>query len=328
MTALSGTASAQSSVTIFGLLDTGIGHYRSGSEKVWKLGNPGTAPSRLGFRGSEDLGNGLSTEFWLEGAIAVDTGGMGAGNKFWNRRSTVGLKSVTFGELRMGRDNMAVYLTDWTYDAFYDTGVGGIGGASGTPSVPGNTVPATTARIDNAVTYVLPAGLGGVFGQMQASFAEGDDTNKFRGGSLGYASGPWKVEGAYGETSTVPAKFKYGVLAGLYDFGVVRLMGRYSRKELGGSKFDNYSVGLQVPVGAGMIRASVVFNRGKDLEDGNDSTLYAIGYLYNLSKRTALFVQTAYVNNKGDAARALWGAPTGVAGESSSGYEFGIRHLF
>jgi predicted porin len=324
---IAGTASAQSSVTVFGLLDTSIGHYKDSADNVTKLGQSGLSPSRLGFRGAEDLGGGMAAEFWLESSLQVDTGGINASGKFWHRRSTVSLMGG-FGELRLGRDRSTVYATDFGFEPFYDVGVAASGGVSRLPVRAGNTSPTTVSYLDNAISYVLPKSLGGVTGQFQVAPGEGIDAGKFAGGSLGYALGSLSMTAAYGETSTAPYKFKYSVLGASYDFGPVKLMGRYTQKKLGDVKYDNYGLGGTIPVGPGLIRGSVVFNRGGGLVDGDNSTLYGLGYVHNLSKRTALFATVAYVKNKGNGVGYVYGAPAGIPGESSSGYEFGIRHSF
>jgi predicted porin len=125
-----GTASAQSSVTLFGVLDAGVSYYTSTStfynntahfvaplpdvtRSQTVLSSSNTSPSRLGFRGTEDLGGGLTASFWLEAGLVNDTGaGSGPGGSFvFNRRSTVSLSGI-FGEARLGRDFTPTYWND------------------------------------------------------------------------------------------------------------------------------------------------------------------------------------------------------------------------
>ena len=97
-----GVASAQSSVTLFGIVDVGIRNVKNGSNPdLWTQSTDGLNSSRLGFRGVEDLGGGLSAGFWLEAGLAADAGNMGGSNgsaaptngssNIFNRRSTVSL---------------------------------------------------------------------------------------------------------------------------------------------------------------------------------------------------------------------------------------------
>src|ERR1700704_2312288 len=94
--AFAGAASAQSSVTLFGVVDVNAKSVKNDAVTTRQLGTDGLASSRLGFRGIEDLGGGLQAGFWIEGALSPDTGGTG---QTWARRSTVSLIGG-FGEVR------------------------------------------------------------------------------------------------------------------------------------------------------------------------------------------------------------------------------------
>ena len=106
--AVAGLASAQSSVTLFGVIDAGVTYQSatsrdattglSSKQSKWSLANSGYNSSRLGFRGTEDLGGGLAASFWLEAPITNDDGATGVST--FNRRSTVSL-SGGFGEVRL-----------------------------------------------------------------------------------------------------------------------------------------------------------------------------------------------------------------------------------
>ena len=108
LAAMAGTASAQSSLTVFGVLDAGISYYQTTSkfqgmgvpqtvarpdlkQSQWALSNSGNFPSRIGFRGQEDLGGGLAAAFWLESTLWNDNGAAGRGPLLFDRRSTVSL---------------------------------------------------------------------------------------------------------------------------------------------------------------------------------------------------------------------------------------------
>lgn len=110
---LAGAACAQSSVTLFGIVDATIAHGSGSIAKRTQLSNGGYNSNRLGFRGVEDLGGGLSAHFWLEAALAVDDGQGGATNSnnqasgtgaatagrqglTFSRRSTVGIGVSSF----------------------------------------------------------------------------------------------------------------------------------------------------------------------------------------------------------------------------------------
>ena len=125
--AFAGAASAQSSVTLFGILDTAITHGSAsdGGNSWTGMTSSGYNSSRLGFRGTEDLGGGMSASFWLEGQLDTDDGtGRAAGNGLdFQRRSTVSLAG-NWGEVRLGRDYTPSF---WNYTVFDPFGTNGVG---------------------------------------------------------------------------------------------------------------------------------------------------------------------------------------------------------
>src|SRR5574337_2068539 len=130
-----GAASAQTStgnVTLWGVVDADISHYSLGGlSKTMASSSGGNAGSQLGFRGTEDLGGGMSANFWLETQLSNQTGGAGGasfsggtlGSAFFNRRSTVSLAGG-FGEVRLGRDYSPSFLNHFVFDPFRDSGPG------------------------------------------------------------------------------------------------------------------------------------------------------------------------------------------------------------
>ncbi len=425
--AVAGIASAQSSVTLFGVVDASVSHYSSKAELAnpfaaplfvvptgikqsqTVLGNSGYNSSRIGFRGTEDLGGGLAASFWLEASLANDDGSKSLSN--FNRRSTVSL-SGGFGEVRLGRDYTATFWNDTVFDPFGTNGVGssaifgsnlrlailrGPGGASG------GSGSDTYVRTSNSIGYFLPPNLGGFYGQLQYALPEtiknsGVDQSakgRYVGGRFGYANGPLDVAVAYGQSTAVDTP---SVVTGLiasdsqqrkidtlnlgasYDFGPVKLFGELSQAKdknklgtatvLAGvpyfvstSQTDKYNgalVGVTVPVGAGLIRASYsrvkfsngaapVFNAQNFFSTSNfDSTAnqLALGYVHNLSKRTALYAtiaklkitdgqnsavlggQSIFQSNGTNPTGGVGNSPAGYTQRSSLGYDFGVRHSF
>ena len=375
--ALAGIASAQSSVTLFGVLDAGVSYNDTKSNLAnggsikrsqWTQSTSGYNTSRLGFRGTEDLGGGLAASFWLEAGLGNDTGAAGGGGtQLFNRRSTVSL-SGAFGEVRIGRDYTPTFWNDTTFDPFGTNGVGSnvIFGAhlapTATPASPtspyadGNYV-----RASNTVGYFLPSNLGGFYGQVQYGLAEQVKTTgtnvstagRYVGGRFGYANGPLDVALAYGESTTNDLivsnnKVKTANLGASYDFGMVKAFTELSQFKLASgiattivdnSKVNGLLIGATAPIGAGLIRAS--FSTARVSLPGADprADKFALGYVHNLSKRTALYATYAHVNNKnfganvpGISANAGTGSSPLAYGagtpSSSNGYDFGIRHAF
>ena len=335
--AASGAAMAQSSVTMFGIVDVGVGHV-SATNSVSGVTQSGNSSSRLGFRGVEDLGGGLKAGFWLEGAISPDTGtGAGANNAgpgfAFSRRSTVSLAG-NFGEVRLGRELAAGYDKPTSYDPFGQVGLASLQGW-------------TTVRVSNGVSYRTPANLGGFFATAHYGFGEqaGNNTaGRYFGLAGGYENGPLSVTLAADQVKagvvnngyssvTLANDLKTWSLGASYDLGVVKPAFVYHSEKTGSVKNNIYMLALTAPVGPGNLIGSYA---RYDLKDSNnDSNALAIGYVYNLSKRTAVYGTYAHMNNKNAAARNLGGVSgsfnsnvTVGAGENVDGYQVGIRHAF
>lgn len=116
---LSHTALAQSQVVIYGLIDTGIEYVTNanaaGNSVIKMPSLTGSFPSRIGFKGTEDLGGGLQAMFVLEAGLAVDTGAMGQGNRLFGRQSYVGLKTAN-NSVMLGRQVNMTYLSTFKSD--------------------------------------------------------------------------------------------------------------------------------------------------------------------------------------------------------------------
>jgi predicted porin len=327
-----GAASAQSPVTVFGGVDINLRYQdNDGSARKRVMGTDGLNSSRLGFRGTEDLGDGLKAGFWLEGAMTPNDGNS-AGLGF-RRRSTVSLTNDAWGELRLGRDYTPTFWTRALYDPFGFNGVGLAGNVD-----PNGVAQPTYVRSSNSVAYFLPNRLGGVYGQFMIAPSEGVANAKYMGGRLGYAQGAFDVSIAASrqDLNGGTNRFNTWVVGGSYNFGVATLEGAYSqdRNDTGaGTTFKHLLVGAVVPIGVSEIHAS--YNK-MDAGSGNGATMAAIGCVYNLSKRTALYGTYSQLSNEGAFKQSVdfsyppavsGGTPVTVGGKSR-GLEVGIRHFF
>ena len=325
--AFAGVASAQSSVTLFGIVDLSANYSKNGSTTLKSMDSNQLNSNRLGFRGTEDLGGGLIAGFWLEGGMTNDTGN--AGGLTFTRRSTLSLTSAKLGEIRLGRDYTNTFLTAATYDAYGANGFGSVVNLYAS-SVAGLGSGATTAvRANNMIGYFLPDGLGGVYGSAQVAAGEGVTGNKYAGGRLGWAAGPIDVSASYSETDVAAAnKYKVANIGASYDFGVVKLIGLLDQRKFGALKYNIYSISASVPLGQGEFRAAYSSGNAKGTGiDADDAKLFGLEYIYNLSKRTALYTQYGRLENKGASAISLIGAGSAL-GTTSTGYGAGVRHSF
>jgi predicted porin len=337
-----GAAAAQSSVTFFGIVDLSITRVSGGGVgHVTGLASGQGLPGRLGFRGTEDLGGGLTAGFWLEGEIFADTGN--TGNPFFNRRSTVSLLG-SFGEVRLGRDFAPTYLSASGFDPFGNRGAGTV--------MSFNNFGGSTARNNNSVTYFLPATLGGVYGAVQYAFGEAlstvpnDKQGNYLGARLGYANGPWNVALAAGEykqfigASNVPpvaigSDLEISNIGGSYDFNFAKVLVFYGEEKLkngltGANKVGSLMIAATIPLGVGELRASV--SRYDTKESANDWRKFAIGYVHYLSKRTQLYGAAGLLENKSGSSHTI--VPNSMpsvgtlAGRNSNGIDIGVRHSF
>jgi len=339
---------AQSSVTIYGVLDASIENVK-GDKSVTRVSSDNLATSRLGFKGSEDLGGGFRANFALESAVKTDTGANGGGTaRFFDRAAWAGLQGG-FGELRLGRIDSPIgalagdtkVLGGQAYDDFKIA-----------PTRAGNSY----RRVDNAITYVLPTFVNGLSAQLQYSTAvgvtgtvgteaAGSDVGKAYGLNVKYAAGPFFSGLGYlsakDETSSVPgnAVNKKGnatlVYAG-FDFGPVKLTGYYdaeSRTVAGADRLSLVGFKVGVPFGqnfvvtASLAEARNVSATASASGDHDDATIAAVKAVYTLSKRTALYGIATNVHNESLAALNVSGA-TVTAGKSSHGIAFGVSHAF
>jgi predicted porin len=357
--AAAGAASAQSSVTLFGIVDATLAYGKtSGGNHVTKLTNSGYNSSRIGFRGTEDLGGGMSASFWLEGSVGNDDGTAGqripTGNQtavhaaadgaglVFNRRSTVSLAGG-WGEMRLGRDYVPSFWNLTVFDPFGTNGAGTtltlLGASSAGMANVGTR--GVLVRASNSIGYFLPGNLGGFYGQAMYYMGENlsgtatSDDGKGMGARVGYANGPFNVAVGLGRTkyatTATTGDFKTWNIGGQWDFGMAKLMGQYTRdKRESTVALDGrgWLIGTLVPVGAGEIRASYSTYK-VDAGAGADprANQLALGYVHNLSKRTAVYATFARLKNKDGAALSINGA-TGVVNASATGYDFGIRHSF
>ena len=351
LSSVAGLAQAQSTVTIFGIADLGIlSTSASGSSSVTSLNTDGNTSSRLGFRGTEDLGGGLKANFHLEGAVSLDSGTGGSSNLnnkdanvgsngfTFGRRSTLGLAS-NWGEVRLGRDYVPSFnnLTV-AADPFGTHGVGN-SGQMYYPVSTGGTSVRTNVRASNSVSYFTPSGLGGFTGHVMYAMGEqasnavaaGRDISKdggHMGARIAYGAGPLYLSFASGKTNYATGDYTQTNFAANYKFGPAKLMYLWGQNKVGVTKTTANMVGTQWTVGTGEVRFAYTTLTADKV--ANDANQWAIGYVHNLSKRTALYTNYSQVKNKGTGKQFTVGGGNGVtdAGGSSSGFEAGVRHSF
>ena len=349
--ATSGAAFAQSNITVYGTVDMGY-LYREGKGRSSHALQSNSAQSSIGFKGVEDLGNGLKALFDLEYRLTPDVNsGLGtAGHQY------VGLTGG-FGTAVAG------YLDGLRY------GIYGKYSPFGNYSV-GNFTSMTTQydRAANAVAYISPTysgftlilatstntqttegGLAAIHPGLTAGGNNGDDRLFSINGI--YAKGPLSIDLDYETTKTVGMdNSRLFVATGgvSYDFGVVKVSGLYDvikgdpNSLIGGSTTidlgrvgtgnsynrRNWMLGASVPFGKATFLAGYGSVEDKALSNA-DASKFSIGARYALSKRTSLYTNYAHINNDSRATYAI--NPMGNnAGTSAgvNGFDLGIKHTF
>jgi predicted porin len=330
--AFTGTAFAQTNLTIYGIADIGYTYFDNGVDSINRLDSGIQSGSRIGFRGSENLGSGLSAIFTLENGFNLDNGTFGqptatGATRLFGRQAFVGLSSG-FGAVKLGRQINPIRNSVEAIDPF---AIGLAGNASNVFNVYGD-------RSDNTINYSLPSNLlGGVKGELAYSFGEQPDSTSLGrvwGGAIGYAGGPFEVTLAYHDVNLVTTGGDAGnaktlFLGGTWDFRVVKLHAAYAKNEgetaTGIDAIDSQDgmLGVSAPVGPGRILASYI-RRKDDLVNARDADQWALGFTWDLSKRTNLY--TSYAHTKNDGAGTLNGAA--APGEDPSTFNIGVRHRF
>lgn len=303
--AFAGAASAQSSVTIYGKMDLGVGQAISATVEDDKQVMD-AAGSRIGFRGVEDLGGGYKAVFGIEHRLSPDTGASTSTTTFWNGYSTVGLVTP-FGAVNLGRQyTPAFQMMQNQIDPFggdtqgqgRDIGMrfGGI----------------TKVRVADSVRYDLSVAGFNLGASVAEGASNGSVANRAVSIAANYAAGPFWV--GVGYENPAADEDKVWNIGGRYNFGFATVSAGYGKgTTAAGADAKGWLVGVNVPVGAFDLKAMYAAN-----EVGSAETKKAgIGAHYNLSKRTKIYVDYGKVGGSAVDAYA-----------ERSGYDLGIQHNF
>ena len=356
-----GAAHAQSP-TLYGRIDTGIesvSNVASAGGSLMRMpSNTGIFPSRLGMRGKEDLGGGLSALYTLEMGFAPDTGASGQGGRLFGRQSLVGL-SADWGSVTLGRQYTMLFWSLLDAD-IVGPAIYGIGSLD-------SYIPNT--RVDNAIAYK------GKFGDLTvgATYSLGRDTvnagpspagancagesgadaqacrewsampkydTKTWGAAVGYDAmngrtlGPAPDAVFAGMTSSSKTDARL-TLNGYAKLAELKVAGGVVRRNNNGSatkpKSDLWFVGASYPLSSvWTIDGTWAKLSYKDVDNANASLL-ALRALYQISKSTTLYAQIAAIQNDSQSNLSVSaGAPGSnpALGGSQTGAMLGVSHAF
>jgi predicted porin len=348
-----GVALAQSNVTIYGIIDTGVVYTTNANangNSIFKMSAlSGELPSRIGFKGVEDLGDGLAAIFVLENGFSPDSGTIGQGGRLFGRQSYVGLKSNAWGQIMLGRQVNMTFLAPAKSDVI-GPNVFSVGSLDGYwPN----------ARSDNAIGYI------GTFNQFTvgATYSLGRDTATAGGPAatncggevagnakacrqitalLAYDNQAYGVStsydimygntGAAGGLSSSDNTDQRVTLSGYVMLGSTRIGGGVlDRKTRAAANVntdsDLWFLGAAYPITPALTLDGQIAKlnfKGSD----NDSTMTIARLTYNLSKRTAVYSSIGYMKNSGTAALALDAGGTIGVGKNQAGMMLGLKHIF
>ena len=333
--AFAGSANAQS-LTTYGIVDMGfVGESGGTAGSIDKITSGAQSGTRLGFKGTEDLGNNMKALFVLETGIAADTGGFSAStasNIAFARQAFLGLQSDA-GTLTLGRQYTPFFLTlNGVADPF----------ASGLAGNAQNLIPHSGIRMNNAVKYASPI-FSGVSAEVAYGFGEDTTTGVDRmsrnvGGSIGYSDGALsirlahhKANGALVSNSNLTDTST--MLAANYKFEIAKVFAAYSDNDqqiatngITKGKSRDFLIGVSVPFGNHTFIASYINKDGRSA-DNLDASQFGLGYTYALSKRTNLYAAWATIDNKRGGVLYKVGNNS-EPGSGDRAVNLGVRHTF
>ena len=332
---LCGSAFAQTNVTVYGIFDVAVHETThagtSAATDGSKLGVDSGAlnGSRLGFKGAEDLGNGMKAIFALESGFNADTGTSGQGGLTFGRQAWVGLSSAA-GQVTAGRQ----YSTMWDHFGNFDpmNGISNVNETSFYLNYGGY-------RINNSVKYVgnfSGLTLEGIYGFGEV--AGSTSTNAHQGVGANYAFGDMTVGAAYQQTNSnttlagTASTVKNSMIGSTYALGPVTLLGNYMHTANvagnNGDKSDMFSLGANyqaTPAIKLMVGAYTDKTKISNLT-GRRNTLATVAQ-YSLSKRTSVYASVDYTKQTNLAYNASPAALNNGT-DNRTNLMFGLKHAF
>ena len=319
-------AFAQSSVTVYGIMDAAIAKEDTGAAggKRTAINSGNQSSSRLGFKGSEDIGGGLKAIFNIEAGVALDTGAADAA--LFGRRAVVGL-SGNFGNLTVGREYSPVAdvakETDVFGQGFYGSNLNAF------------TTGRLTRRLSNSVNYRSNAMSGFRVG---ASYAAGETSTgpsqNLMGVMVDYnLAGLYVGAGYHTIKRQVTGDDKELIFGAGYKMGAFEVKGNYMEADPTGAnnKFEQVNLGAAYTMDAHKFFTNFQTNK---LETGAKGNGYAFGYQYSLSKRTNVYASYSTIKNNAKATFGMNSSSTNVTppatalGADPKALTLGIRHSF
>ncbi len=320
--------------TLYGKLHMGLGYLSNDAPVAeYKSMNLASNSSRIGVKGSEDLGNGLKAGYLIEWSVGMDGGG-DLGQR--NRAVTL---SGGFGTALLGRWDTPMKSLGRKVDMF--------GERYGDVRQLTRSNAAIDNRQNNVIAYVTP-NMGGFSGTLAyvidvtSATGDNDDLDAFSANGI-YSNGPILVGAAY---TNVMAFDSLGLenevdwrIAGSFKTGAMKIAAGYTDiSDGGGANGNDYNVwqiGGSFGFGSNAIKAQYA-DKSEGLSSSDDGAkVYAIGFEHTMSKRTMVYVDYGRLDNDDGSNIGFMagigngsGVPAGGAGSTPDGFGVGIIHKF
>ena len=347
---LTGIAHAQTNVTIYGTVDTGL-IKETGSDV--RMGS--NEDSRIGFKGTEELGSGMKATFQLERRFSLNNGTKFSGNNAldilqgadpegedgveWQGAANVGLQGEAWGAVRLGRVNDIAIENFGALDPFAYYGVG---------SAMGGYNILYSEELANTIRYDSPSWAG--FG-INLSYTLGHEThgaenriyddygNDGFGIGLKYDNGPLMLTANYDRLADSDKSWLWNA-GGAYTYQGFKVSVGYQSTKVKSAAMNvltgldadvdqkDWLVGLQYNTGPHTVKFS--YNRGEvesHTEYDGKANKYSLGYTYDMSKRTSLYAMVAYTDSDNDSVGEIYNS-NDVADDSVTGVQIGMTHRF
>ena len=331
-------AGAQSSVVLYGRVVGGVDYVdkiadaAGATHSAVRAADNQWGTSLLGFKGTEDLGDGLHAEFDLESGFGLKSGNVNGGTAFFNRRSYVGLSSAQWGTLHFGKNLLIsndVYNLDPTGQQFIGTAT----------LVRGRNWPGAV----NVIEYTTPTWAGFSAGVQVGLGEQPGSTAKLRteGVSATYDVGKLELRAIYsavhdanGGFSDVYNYSRDSIFGGTYPFGPAKVFAGYEMISAGDapatapSRLRHGWLGARYDVSPALTLIGAGFRVSSNRVDGS-ANLLMVGADYHLSKRTVLYASLGGVSNSSTAnySAEIYAGNPAVGGSQRSVYT-GIAHSF
>jgi predicted porin len=319
---------AHAQTTVYGIVDAAVAIEDSdapGEKRRTVINSGNQSSSRLGFRGTEELGNGLKAIFNIEAGVALDTGA--ADSALFGRRSVVGLQGG-FGQITVGREYSPIASIAGATDVF---GQGFYGS-----NLSAFTANRLTRRLSNSVNFKSNPMSGF---SLLAAYSAGERATEGPSGSLmgvalEYANGPFYVGAGYHQLERLATEDDKEVAFGAgYKLGDFDLKANYLAADQAGAnnKFEQVNLGAAYTMGANKFFVNLQRN---EIENGARGNAWAVAYSYALSKRTNVYTSYGAMRNNETGVFGLNSSSTNVTpvatalGADPTAFTVGVRHAF